>query len=158
MTTTTTDRIEKKVLLRKPRGRVWGAISDAKEFGDWCGRPWHGAFRPGARMKGKMTIPAHKDAPIEIVIDRVEPETLFSYRWHPYAVDPKTDYSAEPMTLVEFRLEEVPGGTMLTVTETGFDSIPATRRAEALKMNDNGWASPPRRVEESLEPRVTTHE
>jgi uncharacterized protein YndB with AHSA1/START domain len=150
MTTTTTDRIEKKVLLRKPRGRVWRAISDAKEFGDWFGVAWDGTFRPGAKMKGKMTIPAHKDTPIEIVIDRVEPETLFSYRWHPYAVDPKVDYSAEPMTLVEFRLEEVPEGTMLTVTETGFDGIPASRRAEALKMNDNGWASQLRRIEEYL--------
>ena len=98
-------------------------------------------------MSGRITIKGYENVPMEITIDRVEPERLFSYRWHPYAIDPKVDYSAEPMTLVEFRLEDAPGGTQLTVTESGFDRIPAARRAEAFRMNEGGWASQLRNIE-----------
>jgi uncharacterized protein YndB with AHSA1/START domain len=142
-----TDRIEKTVFLRAPRSRVWRAIATPEEFGAWFGVNLEGAFTPGKRVSGRMTIKGFEHLPMEITIDRVEPERLFSYRWHPYAIDPKVDYSAEPMTLVEFRLEDAAGGTQLTVTESGFDSIPAARRAEALRMNTQGWASQLQNIE-----------
>lgn len=142
-----TDRIEKTVFLRAPRSRVWRAIVTPEEFGAWFGVNLDGAFAPGKRVSGRMTIKGFEHLPMEITIDRVEPERLFSYRWHPYAIDPKVDYSSEPMTLVEFRLEDAPGGTQLTVTESGFDRIPAARRAEAFRMNEGGWASQLRNIE-----------
>jgi uncharacterized protein YndB with AHSA1/START domain len=142
-----TDRIEKKVFLRAPRSRVWRAISTPEEFGAWFGAKLEGAFAPGARVLGRITIKGYENLPMEIVIDRVEPEGLFSYRWHPYAVDPKVDYSSEPMTLVEFHLAEVPGGTELKVVESGFDRIPEARRAEAFRMNDGGWTSQLKNIE-----------
>jgi len=142
-----TDRIEKKILLRAPRSRVWRAIASPEEFGTWFGAKLEGAFEPGARVLGRITIKGYENVPMEIVIDRVEPEGLFSYRWHPYAVDPKVDYSSEPMTLVEFHLAEVPGGTELTVIESGFDGVPAARRAEAIKMNMGGWEAQLRNIE-----------
>ena len=142
-----TDRIEKTVFLRAPRSRVWRAITTPEEFGAWFGVNLDGAFAPGKQVSGRMTIKGFEHLPMEITIDRVEPERLFSYRWHPYAIDPKVDYSAEPMTLVEFRLEDAPGGTQLTVTESGFDRIPASRRAEAFRMNEGGWASQLRNIE-----------
>ncbi|MGE5237032.1 MAG: SRPBCC family protein [Acidobacteriota bacterium] len=143
MTTTagSTDRIEKRIVLRAPRKRVWRAISDAGEFGSWFGVDFTGAsFAPGATVRGKLTVSGFEHLTMEIVIDRMEPERLLSYRWHPYAVDPKQDYSTEPMTLVVFELRDVPEGTQLTVTESGFDRIPLHRRAEAFRMNDQGWA------------------
>ena len=142
-----TDRIEKTVFLRAPRSRVWRAIATPEEFGAWFGVNLDGAFAPGKQVSGRMTIKGFEHLPMEITIERVEPERLFSYRWHPYAIDPKVDYSAEPMTLVEFRLEDAPGGTQLTVTESGFDRIPASRRAEAFRMNEGGWASQLRNIE-----------
>jgi uncharacterized protein YndB with AHSA1/START domain len=142
-----TDRIEKKVFLRAPRSRVWRAISTPEEFGAWFGAKLDGAFAPGARVSGRITIKGYENLPLEITIERIEPERLFSYRWHPYAIDPKIDYSSEPMTLVEFRLEEAPGGTQLTVIESGFDRIPEARRAEAFRMNEGGWASQLKNIE-----------
>ena len=142
-----TDRIEKKILLRAPRSRVWRALTDTQEFAKWFGAELSGAFAPGARVPGRITIRGYENAPFEITIDRVEPEHLFSYRWHPYAIDPATDYSNEPMTLVEFRLEDAPGGTRLTVTESGFDRIPVARRAEAFRMNEQGWAGQMKNIE-----------
>jgi uncharacterized protein YndB with AHSA1/START domain len=142
-----TDRIEKKIFLCAPRSRVWRAIASPEEFGTWFGATLEGAFEPGARVLGRITIKGYENVPMEIVIDRVEPEGLFSYRWHPYALDPKVDYSGEPMTLVEFHLAEVPGGTELTVIESGFDRVPAARRAEAIKMNTGGWEAQLRNIE-----------
>ena len=142
-----TDQIEKSIFLRAPRSRVWRAIATPEEFGAWFGVKLEGAFAPGRRVSGRMTIKGYEHLPMEITIDRVEPERLFSYRWHPYAIDPKVDYSAEPMTLVEFRLEEVTGGTQLTVIESGFDRVPVSRRAEAFRMNDNGWAGQLKNIE-----------
>ena len=142
-----TDRIEKKIFLRAPRPRVWRAIASPEEFGTWFGAKLDGAFEPGARVLGRITIKGYENVPMEIVIDRVEPEGLFSYRWHPYAIDPKVDYSGEPMTLVEFHLAEVPGGTELTVVESGFDRVPEARRAEAIKMNTGGWEGQLRNIE-----------
>jgi uncharacterized protein YndB with AHSA1/START domain len=137
--TTTTDRIEKQVLLRAPRARVWRAISDAGEFGTWFQVKLEGAFREGATVGGRITSAGHEHVPIEITIERIEPERLLSYRWRPYAIDPNVDYSGEPKTLVEFRLADAPGGTLLTIVESGFDGIPIARRAEAYRMRDAGW-------------------
>jgi len=145
-----TDRIEKKILLHAPLKRVWRALSDSTEFGNWFGMRFDGPFAPGATMRGTI-VPTTVDAevaqaqkkyegtPFEITIDKMEPERLFSYRWHPGAVDPNIDYSVEPTTLVVFQLEEVPEGVMLTLTESGFDQIPLARRANAFKSNEGGW-------------------
>jgi uncharacterized protein YndB with AHSA1/START domain len=142
-----TDRIEKSIFLRAPRSRVWRAIANAEEFGAWFGAKLEGGFAPGARITGRITIPGYEHLILEITIERVDPERLFSYRWHPYAIDPGVDYSGEPTTLVEFRLEDAPGGTRLTVIESGFDRIPASRRAEAFRMNDQGWAQQMKNIE-----------
>ena len=145
-----TDRIEKHVLLRAPRARVWKALTDAGEFGTWFGVKFEGPFALGALVRG-VIVPTAIDAavakaqqpyegmPLSITIDRIEPETLFAFRWHPSAVERGVDYSPEPMTLVVFTLEETPDGTILTVTESGFDRIPLARRAKAFTSNDGGW-------------------
>lgn len=143
-----TDRIEKSIVLRAPKSRVWRAITTAGEFGSWFGAKLEGEFAPGARVSGRITIPGYEHVVLEMTIEQIDPERLFSYRWHPYAIEPNVDYSKEPATLVEFRLEEAPGGgTKLTVTESGFDRIPAERRAEAFRMNDQGWAGQIKNIE-----------
>ena len=148
MDTTTTDRIEKQVKIMAPLARVWDAIADAEKFGEWFKVDFSGVkFAAGEPATGKMTWPGFEGHPFEIVVDRIEPQRLFSFRWHPYGIDPNYDYSAEPMTLIEFVLEEVPGGTRLTVTESGFDAIPLSRRAEAFRMNANGWEMQLKNVE-----------
>jgi uncharacterized protein YndB with AHSA1/START domain len=139
MVATSTDRIEKKVLLRAPRARVWRALTNAEEFGKWFGVEMAGRFAPGARVKGKITHKGYEHVPFEVDIERMEPEKLFSWRWHPGVTEPNVDYSTEPKTLVVFQLEEVPDGTMLTVVETGFDQVPLARRAAAYRDNDGGW-------------------
>ena len=140
MSTTTTNRIEKEIVLKAPRSRVWRAISNAQEFGEWFKVDMSGVtFEAGKAAVGKMTYPGYEGHPFEIVIDRIEPERLFSFKWHPYGIDSDVDYSNEPMTTIEFRLEDVDGGTKLTITESGFDSIPLARRAEAFRMNSEGW-------------------
>jgi uncharacterized protein YndB with AHSA1/START domain len=144
---TGTDRIEKRVTLPAPRSRVWRAITNAEEFGKWFGAKLEGPFAEGANVRGRITAKGYEHVMLEMLIERIQPERLFSYRWHPYAVDANTDYSAEPTTLVEFRFEEADGGTVLTIVESGFDRIPASRRAEAFRMNDGGWASQMKNIE-----------
>ncbi|HEU4412916.1 MAG TPA: SRPBCC family protein [Polyangiaceae bacterium] len=145
------DRIEKKVVLRAPRARVWRAISDSREFGAWFGMRLEGPFVAGATLRGAIvptTVDAavaaqqkpHEGLAFDIFVERVEPERLLSFRWHPYAIEPGTDYSAEPTTLVEFELADHEGGVLLTVTESGFDEVPLARRAEAFTSNEGGWA------------------
>src|SRR5262249_18004967 len=136
----TTDSIVKKVLLRAPRSRVWRALTNSREFGSWFGAAFSDAFAPGARVRGPVTMKPYDHLTIDITIEDMEPERRFSWRWHPHAVDRKRDYSDEPTTLVTFTLEEVEGGTMLTVVESGFDGIPAARRADAFRGNEGGWA------------------
>jgi uncharacterized protein YndB with AHSA1/START domain len=143
----TTDRIEKSIFLRAPRSRVWRAIANAAEFGAWFGARLEGGFAPGARVTGRITTPGYEHLIMDVTIERVDPERLLSLRWHPYAVEPGVDYSSEPTTLVEFRLEAAAGGTRLTVTESGFDLIPVSRRAEAFRMNDQGWAEQMKNIE-----------
>ena len=137
---TSTDRIEKNVVLRAPRSRVWRAITNAKEFGEWFRMKLDGEISPGAKLHGKITHPGYEHVcPVEMLIEQIEPERYFSYRWHPYALDAAVNYSAEPMTLVEFILKETDGGTAVTIVESGFDGIPLARRKEAFRMNDGGW-------------------
>lgn len=137
---TSTDQIERQILIAAPRERVWRALSSPEEFGAWFGFQLDGAFIPGSRVSGKIVQPpGYEHLRLELWIEEVEPEHRFSYRWHPYAIDPDTDYRGEPTTLVEFRLAEAPEGTRVTVTESGFDRIPLARRAEAFRMNAQGW-------------------
>ena len=136
----TTHRIEKTTVLRAPQTRVWRALTDATQFGTWFGIKLNEPFAVGRTVKGQMTFRGEQLA-IDFAIERIHPEEHFAYRWHPYAIDPKADYSSEPMTLVEFRLKPVADGTELTVIESGFDRIPAHRRDEAYRMNDGGWKS-----------------
>jgi uncharacterized protein YndB with AHSA1/START domain len=155
------DRIEKKILLRAARSRVWRALTDSQEFGSWFGMKLEGPFVAGATMRGKI-VPTTVDAetaraqkpyegkPVELVVDRIEPERLFSFRWHPFAIDAGVDYSTEPTTLITFTLEEKDSGVLLTVVESGFDGLPLARRAAALKANDGGWAKQMELVEKYL--------
>ena len=147
---TTRNRIEKKILLRAPRSRVWRALSDSKEFGSWFGVELDGPFAPGAKLRGRI-VPttvdpavaaqqkAYEGLPCNLSVERVEPERLLSFRWHPDAVEPGADLSPESTTLIEFVLEEQAGGVLLTVTESGFDRIPLERRAKAFTSNSDGW-------------------
>ena len=137
--TTSTDRIEKRFEVRAPRARVWRAIANANEFGAWFGMKLEGTFAARATVRGRLTIPGYDHLTLDLHVEQIEPERYFSYRWHPYAIDPKVDYSAEPTTLVEFRLEAIADGTAVTIVESGFDRIPLARRAEAYRMNDGGW-------------------
>lgn len=134
------DRIERSVVLNAPRSRVWRALTDPREFGTWFGVRVEGEFRPGARVMGNITHPGYEHVVWDITIERMEPERVFSWRWHPYAVEPGVDYSGETPTLVVFELADEPGGgTRLTVVESGFDDIPLARRALAYRMNSEGW-------------------
>lgn len=144
---TSTDRIEKEIFLRAPRSRVWRAIATPEEFGAWFRVKLDGAFAEGATVRGTITYPGYEHLTMEMMVERIEPERLFAYRWHPAGTDPKGDYSSEPMTLVEFRLDEANGGTLLKIVESGFDRIPAARRAEAFRMNDGGWTEQTKNIE-----------
>ena len=145
-----TDRIEKQIELRAPVSRVWRALSDYREFGEWFGVKLDGPFVVGQAARGRVTNPQYAHVTLVFVVEKMEPERLFSYTWHPYAVDMAKDYLAETPTLVEFRLQEIATGTLLIVTESGFDKIPAERRAEAFKRNDGGWAQQMRQIEAYL--------
>lgn len=159
--TSSTDRIEKEVFLRAPQAKVWHAISDAREFGNWFGMELDGEFKAGARMTGRIK-PTQADAvvaemqkphagkPVSLIVERVEPMSIFAYRWHPFAIDPNVDYSNEPATLVTFTLEPRQDGTLLRVVESGFDSIPAARRAGAFEANEQGWAMQMQLIEKYL--------
>jgi uncharacterized protein YndB with AHSA1/START domain len=133
-----TDRIEKRFLVRASRSRVWHAISTAKQFSSWFRIHLDGEFAEGATIRGKLTAPGYEHLSMEILIERIEPDRYFAYRWRPS--DPAADHSAEPTTLVEFTLEDADGGTAVTIVESGFDRIPLTRRAEAFRLHDQGWS------------------
>lgn len=135
------DRIEKHIELRAPVSRVWQALTDYRQFGAWFRVDLQGPFVVGAVTRGRITHPGYEHLTMEVTVQAMEPERLFSFTWHPYAVDPNQDYSQEPPTLVEFRLEKTADGTLLHLTESGFDKIPAARRAEAFRMNEGGWAA-----------------
>jgi uncharacterized protein YndB with AHSA1/START domain len=134
------DRIEKIIELDAPVARVWRALTDHREFGTWFRVRLDGPFVPGQVSRGQITYPGYEHVKWEAVVQKMEPERLFSFTWHPYAVDPKEDYSGEPPTLVEFTLEKTARGTLLRVVESGFSKLPARRRDEAFRMNEGGWA------------------
>jgi uncharacterized protein YndB with AHSA1/START domain len=137
---TSTDRIERQIRIKAPRAKVWRALADAESFGAWFGVSLKGKrFVAGEPCEGPITYPGYEHLVWNVVVERVEPERLLSFRWHPYAVDPQVDYSQEPTTLVTFELEEIPEGTLLRLVESGFDRIPAHRRPEAFRMNSGGW-------------------
>jgi len=141
------DRIEKRIELKAPVSRVWRALTDYREFGEWFRVKLDGPFVAGQVSRGQITYPGYEHLKWEAVVQKLEPERLFSFTWHPYAVDPKVDYSKEPQTLVEFKLEKTPTGTRLLLTESGFDRIPAARRMEAFRMNDGGWTEQMKNIE-----------
>ena len=133
------DRIEKEIVINAPRSRVWKALTDHEQFGQWFGISLAGPFVAGQKVSGVLKIAEYANVSLSFHVDAVEPERRFAYRWHPYPMDPEADYSKEEPTLVEFLLEDVPGGTRLAVTESGFDKVPAERRVMALQMNTRGW-------------------
>ena len=149
-TATSTDRIHKVVNLDAPRTRVWRALTDVKQFNAWFGAALTGRFTPGAEISGNLTFRNYEHVTLRLWIEAMEPERLFSFRWHPYAIEPGVDYSTEPTTLVTFTLEDVGGGTRLTIVEEGFDGIPASRRAKAFEMNSAGWDGQVRNMEKFL--------
>jgi uncharacterized protein YndB with AHSA1/START domain len=144
------DRIQKKVVLSAAPARVWRALSDSAEFGEWFRLKLEGPFREGATVRGRLSNPRYEHLTIELQVEKLEPERYFAYRWHPYALDTNVDYSQEPTTLVEFHIEPAKGGTLLTITESGFDRIPAGRRAEAFRMNDGGWTEQLKNIEKHV--------
>jgi uncharacterized protein YndB with AHSA1/START domain len=141
------NRIEKRLELRAPVSRVWRALTDYREFGAWFNVKIDSPFEPGKPSTGHMTYPGYEHVKWQAVVQKVEPERLFSFTWHPYAIDSKIDYSAETPTLVEFRLEKTATGTLLLLTESGFEKVPTDRRAEAFRMNDSGWSAQMRNIE-----------
>lgn len=141
------NRIEKRIELKAPLARVWRALTDYREFGEWFRVKLEGPFVAGQVSRGHITYPGYEHVKWEAVVQKIEPERLFSFTWHPYAVDPNVDYSKETPTLVEFRLEKTANGTLLTLTESGFDRIPSHRRLEAFRMNEGGWAEQIKNVE-----------
>ena len=136
-----TDRIEKSIELKAPLARVWKALTDHEEFGKWFRVKLDGPFVPGEASTGHITHPGYEHVKWHAVVQKIEPMRLFSFTWHPYALDPKVDYSGEPSTLIEFTLEESGKGTLLRVVESGFDKLPAHRRDEAFRMNERGWGA-----------------
>ena len=148
--TSTPDRIERQIQLSSPRSRVWRALTDSKEFGQWFGVDLTAPFSPGAKVTGRITSKGYEHLTFDLVVDKIEPERLFSFRWHPYGIDPNVDYSKEPMTLIVFTLEPVNGGTLLKVVESGFDKIPASRRAKAFEMDSSGWTGQMKNIEKYL--------
>src|ERR1700722_4078475 len=142
-----TDRVEKRIEVKAPVPPGWRALTDNREFCEGLRVQIDGPFVPGDVSRGHITHPGYEHLQWEAVVKAMEPERLFSFTWHPYAIDPKVDYSAEPQTLVEFRLEKTAEGTLLTVTESGFDKIPTGRRAEAFRMNENGGAQQMKNIE-----------
>ena len=146
-----TDRIEREILLKAPRSRVWRALSNAEEFGDWFGVALKGkTFAAGQRVQGQITYPGYEHVVFDVLIEYLEPERLLSWRWHPAAVEPSIDYSKEPTTLVVFEVKEVEGGTLLSVVESGFDNVPPSRRLEAFRMNSGGWAEQMKNIEKHI--------
>ena len=141
------DRIEKTIELKAPVSRVWRALTDHREFGAWFRVDLEGPFVPGQPSRGRLTYPGCEHLIWHATVVKMEPERLFSFTWHPYAIDPGKDYSAEQPTLVEFRLEATANGTLLRLTESGFAKLPPERRDEAFRMNDGGWSEQMKNLE-----------
>ena len=142
-----TERIEKRIELNASVSRVWSALTDYRQFGEWFRVKLEEPFVPGKTARGQITHPGYEHVQWQAVVQSMEPERLFSFTWHPYAIDPNIDYSKETPTLVEFRLEATAAGTLLVLTESGFDKVPSDRRLEAFRMNDGGWTQQMKNIE-----------
>ncbi len=140
MTTSSTDRIHKEITLSAPQSRVWRALSDSAEFGEWFCVRLEGPFILGEKIQGQITVPGYEHMTFRALVERMEPERSLAFRWYPHAFEPEFDYSNEPTTLVEFHIEKAGDGVRLTVTESGFDAIPEEHRGEAFMRNEGGWA------------------
>lgn len=146
-----TDRIERKIVLKATRERVWRALTNIEEFNSWFRVKLPGkTFAAGQKLSGKVTYPGYEHVTFEIAIEKAEPQRLLSWRWHPAAIDPKVDYSSEPTTLVEFQLQDAVGGTLLTVVESGIDQIPVARRLDVFRMNSGGWDAQIQNIEKHV--------
>ena len=145
------NRIEKTIELNAPVSRVWRALTDHREFGEWFQVKLDGPFVPGKVSTGHVTYAGYEHIKFELVTQKIEPQRLLAFNWHPYAIDPNVDYSNEPSTLVEFRLEPKDKGTLLYLTESGFDALPKDRRFEAFRKNDEGWTEQMSNIKEYLE-------
>jgi len=146
-----TDRIHKEITLRAPLSRVWRALTDSVEFGQWFGVRLEGPFRVGEEFQGPITHPGYEHLTLKAVVQRMDPEHGFAFRWRPHAMDPNLDYSNDPTTLVEFQLKETAEGTVLTVTESGFDALPKEHRKEAFVRNDGGWTQQIKNIEKHVD-------
>lgn len=155
-----TDRIEKRIELKVPVSRVWRALTDYREFGAWFGVKLDGPFVQGQVSRGSITYPGYEHVKWEALVQKMEPERLFSFTWaHPKSLDKadySPDYSGEPRTLVEFRLEKTTGGTSLMLTESGFDNLPSDRRLEAFRRNDSGWTEQMKNIEKWVAERTAS--
>jgi uncharacterized protein YndB with AHSA1/START domain len=148
---TSTDRIERKIVLKAPRARVWRALTNVGEFNSWFGVKLQGQqFTAGRTFSGPVTHPGYEHISMEMTIEKIEPERLMSWRWHPNAIDPEVDYSSEPTSLVEFQLQDAVGGTLLTVVESGIDNIPVARRLQVFRMNSEGWEIQMKNIEKHV--------
>jgi uncharacterized protein YndB with AHSA1/START domain len=141
------NKIEKQIELKAPVSRVWNALTDYRKFGEWFRVKLESPFVPGQEARGHLMYPGWEHLVLTAVVQKIEPQTLFSFTWHPYAIDPDVDYSDETPTLVEFRLEPTPSGTLLRLTESGFDKIPPGRMPEAFRMNEGGWTEQLKNIE-----------
>jgi uncharacterized protein YndB with AHSA1/START domain len=149
--TQSTDRIERQILLKASRSRVWRALANAEEFGKWFGVALEGQrFVAGQRTRGQVTYPGYEHLTFDVLVEQIEPEKSISFRWHPAAIDAKVDYSKEPSTLVVFEIKAAEGGVLLTVIESGFDKIPPARRLEAFRMNSDGWTIQVQNIEKHV--------
>ena len=144
------DRIRKQIHLKAPRSRVWHALTDYREFSTWFGVNLESPFVAGQTTSGQITIPGYEQIRMEVTVQKLDPESYFSYTWHPYAIEPGVDYSKETPTLVEFTLEDKGGETLLTVTELGFAKLPPHRRDEAFRMDEKGWSQQLKDIEEHV--------
>jgi uncharacterized protein YndB with AHSA1/START domain len=148
---TSTDRIERKIVLKATRARVWRALTNIEEFNSWFGVKLQGKhFTPGQTFSGQVAYPGYEHIVMELTIEKCEPERLLSWRWHPNAIDPKMDYSSEPTSLVEFQLQDVVGGTLLTLVESGIDKIPVARRLDVFRNNSGGWDAQMKNIEKHV--------
>jgi uncharacterized protein YndB with AHSA1/START domain len=154
MEESTTDRIEKQIVVHAPRDQVWRTITDPVEFGRLFSFEMNGAFVPGEPVSGTVTLPEYEGISFHLTVERMEPDRLFSWRWHPGAIERGVDFSAEPTTLVEVELQDHPEGTLVRLLESGFDGIPLARRASAFKLNGQGWSQLLEAIKQSVEAAV----
>lgn len=146
------DHIEKTIVLNAQIDRVWRALTDHTEFGEWFRVRLDGPFVPGQQTTGHIAYPGYEHLIWQATVIKMDPPALFAFTWHPYAVDPNVDYAQEPPTTVTFRLEQTPAGTRLTITESGFDALPPDRKPIALRMNDGGWSTQLTNIRTHVEP------